>query len=340
MANTKNITLDQLQLALVRVKQYNERTYSELGHSHTTEDVMKLTGFTISNEGDAVDMRVALSDTDTLNEALGKLDKSVFNIVNNINSMDFTNHDHNNLYYQKTEIDKLMEELETSDESTLSAAQLYTDNEITKLIDNAPDALDTLKELADALNNDDDFAGTITNMITDIDNKTVDGPDYAINNNVAIFNGSSGKLIQDSGYTIASSVPDGAIFTDYKVQTSPSTSSIIYFAGTSNQNGETDGLLMNSKFYISGLAEKIVAPNFEGRLIGKADTSGLADKAMETQASLSIKLNGNALTPFNGKVDVDIDITPSSIGAHDVLYTEKATDSDVLNMLNNLFGEE
>ena len=40
------------------------------------------------------------------------------------------------------------------------------------------------------------------------------GPVNAINNHIPTFNGTTGKLIKDSGYTIETSVPSGALFTD------------------------------------------------------------------------------------------------------------------------------
>ena len=43
------------------------------------------------------------------------------------------------------------------------------------------------------------------------------GPASAVNNNVAIFDGTTGKLIKDSGKTIGKSVPSDAVFTDTKV---------------------------------------------------------------------------------------------------------------------------
>jgi hypothetical protein len=48
----------------------------------------------------------------------------------------------------------------------LSDAQTYTDNAISALVNGAGESLDTLKELADALDNDADFATTITNLIS------------------------------------------------------------------------------------------------------------------------------------------------------------------------------
>jgi len=43
------------------------------------------------------------------------------------------------------------------------------------------------------------------------------GPASSVNNRVAVFDGTTGNKIKDSGYTIATSVPSGAVFTDTKV---------------------------------------------------------------------------------------------------------------------------
>lgn len=59
----------------------------------------------------------------------------------------------------------------------------------------------------------------------------VTGPTSAVTDRVAVFNGTTGKIIKDSGYTIATSVPSGAKFTDttYSDMTGASSSA----AGTS-----------------------------------------------------------------------------------------------------------
>ena len=40
------------------------------------------------------------------------------------------------------------------------------------------------------------------------------GPDSAVNEHVAVFDGTTGKVIKDSGFTIGKSVPSNAVFTD------------------------------------------------------------------------------------------------------------------------------
>lgn len=55
--------------------------------------------------------------------------------------------------------------------SALSSANSYTDTAISNLVNGAPALLDTLKELADALGSDENFAVTIGNQITELDGR-------------------------------------------------------------------------------------------------------------------------------------------------------------------------
>ena len=57
-------------------------------------------------------------------------------------------------------------------------------------------------------------------------NGAVTGPTSAVTNRVAIFDGATGQVIKDSGFTIAASVPSGAKFTDttYSAMTGASSS--------------------------------------------------------------------------------------------------------------------
>ena len=59
--------------------------------------------------------------------------------------------------------------------------------------------------------NNDDW--TVVQANTD---GTVTGPASSVNNRVAVFNGTTGKVIKDSGFTIGKSVPSNAEFTDTK----------------------------------------------------------------------------------------------------------------------------
>lgn len=55
--------------------------------------------------------------------------------------------------------------LNNQDTINLNISKQYTDNKIADLVDNAPEALDTLKEIADALKDDDDVMAALNQLI-------------------------------------------------------------------------------------------------------------------------------------------------------------------------------
>lgn len=60
------------------------------------------------------------------------------------------------------------------------ATQAYVNSAISNVIDAAPAALDTLNELAAALNDDSNFATTITNQLNNHTHDTADITDFSI----------------------------------------------------------------------------------------------------------------------------------------------------------------
>jgi uncharacterized protein YpuA (DUF1002 family) len=68
------------------------------------------------------------------------------------------------------------------DDLTNLASTSYVDDKIAELVDSSPDELNTLKELADALNNDSDFAATVVNELSKkvdkVDGKGLSTNDY------------------------------------------------------------------------------------------------------------------------------------------------------------------
>ena len=72
----------------------------------------------------------------------------------------------------KAEITKLQGDMsrvdgkiETAKEEAVAESKSYTDTRVANLVNSAPEALDTLRELADALGNDPNFAATVTTEI-------------------------------------------------------------------------------------------------------------------------------------------------------------------------------
>ena len=333
--NNKNITLAQLQMAMDRVKQYTESTYDKLDHIHTTDEISTLNGYQAIASGDVNNMYVKVEATDTLNVALAKLDRSIVNITENIGSINVKEHNHDEFYHTRGEINTIVQTLRDEDLEHLQSAQDYTDTAIDKLVNGADDALDTLKEIAESLNNDPNLYETITNGLA----TKVAGPSGAVDKHVAVFDGTSGKLIKDSSFTIGISVPSDALFTDENVLTSPAPSSRLYLAGTPNADVTRATLGINTSMYVDGGAGKLVSPVFLGDLEGNAATSTTAEVSEKTRNAIVFKMNGETSATFDGSAAVNIDITPGSIGSHPMDYTEKAADSEVIDMLNDLFGD-
>lgn len=102
---------------------------------------------------------------------------------------------------RQTADDQLSERIETLENAGYQNAD-QVKAEIEKIVGAAPEALDTLKEIGDALNNDPNFAATITNELskkadkTDLDTK-VDWVEY--NNTKNIVLPSNGQIFGDFG---------------------------------------------------------------------------------------------------------------------------------------------
>ena len=78
-------------------------------------------------------------------------------------------HTHDDRYYTETEINSKINTLNTAISTAQTAAQTYADNKITALVDSAPDAMNTLNELATAITNNkstyDAYVTTVNNAL-------------------------------------------------------------------------------------------------------------------------------------------------------------------------------
>lgn len=69
----------------------------------------------------------------------------------------------------RSDLDQEVIDRIAGDASTLTSAQSYTDQKVAALVNSAPEILDTLKELADALGNDANFATNVASQISALD---------------------------------------------------------------------------------------------------------------------------------------------------------------------------
>ncbi len=90
----------------------------------------------------------------------------------------------------------------------------------------------------------------------------VTGPVSATDSGIAVFNGTTGKVIKDSGFTIGKSVPSNAVFTDVSVDSAshhykPSGGSTISASGASGTSGSTvqvvTGVTVDSAGHVTGV---------------------------------------------------------------------------------------
>ena len=75
------------------------------------------------------------------------------------------------------------------------------------------------------------------------------GPESSTDDHIVTFDGTSGRIIQDSGFTIQTSVPENAVFTDENVSVEANTATKFYLTGSSTSTTATGTLLKSADLY-------------------------------------------------------------------------------------------
>lgn len=179
---------------------------------------------------------------------------------------------------------------------------------------------------------------------------TVTGPASSVANRVAIFNGTSGKVIKDSGYTINASVPEGAKFTDttqFTITANAQDDDIVVLNGTNGTNavtykathaakgpanGYTSG---NTTTSISGGSGTIKIPQITVDKYGHVTSA--ADESITITSMTYSFANGNGgfiVTPSGGSAQTVSIGKPSTAGTSDAVVV---TNSDTNNTYKMLF---
>lgn len=156
---------------------------------------------------------------------------------------------------------------------------------------------------------------------TNIDGAVV-GPASSTNNHVAIFNGTTGKIIKDSGYTIGASVPSGAKFTDTTYSAATTSTAGLMSAsdktkldgiasGATANTGTITGIKMNgSSKGTSGVVNLGTVITAHQNISGKANKSGTV---LDTTLSRGRKANS---TVGAGSFAFGDDVTASGSYSH------------------------
>ena len=304
-----------------------------------------------------------ISAVDSLNVALGKLEKALDG-KQAAGSYAPGTHDHNTLYYTKQEISDILTNIEGGGSASLEAAKSYTDAAINKLLgEGTPEALDTLKEIASALGDNPNLAGTLTTEIgkkadkdhthndattttagfmSAEDKAKLDGIAEGANNYVHPTDAGN-KHIPAGGttgqallWTADGTAEWGTVTTtDQFVKNSLNTAVKAYITGTTNSATSTGEQVFDTGVYLTANAGELQARTFIGDLTGTATKATTADActgnaltattADKTKASITISLNGNDQGAFDGSQTKNIDITPTNIGAPTISQFESAT---------------
>ena len=334
-------------------------------HNQASNTINSMAGYTKATESSAI------ATTDTLNAAIGKLEFKVDSKQDSGNYAPAV-HNHDDRYYTESEINTKISALQTTDTNNLKAAKDYTDTKVAALVDSAPEALDTLNELAAALGDDPNFAATMaTNLGNKADknhghgNATTSAAGFMSKDDKAKLDGiaanannythptSSGNKHMPAGGSSGQFLKwsaDGTAQwaanpnTDSKVNVAADTASETLYL-TAATGATTAGLKYNSGVKLNAKTGAITATTFKGALDGNAATattasacSGTAANANKVNQSLTIQLNGTSQGAWNGSAAKTVNITPSSIGAATTADAAKATDEEVNTMLTNIFG--
>ena len=179
-------------------------------------------------------------------------------------------------------------------------------------------------------------AATWNVIQTNIDG-AVTGPSSSVDSHVVTFNGSTGKIVKDSGFTIGKSVPSNAVFTDTHY-----TTNIYAGSGTaanaSTTNGNTkvtiaDNTTVRGSVTIKGTGATTVTSNASGVVtINSTNTTyGLASTTANGLMSSSDKSKLDGIASGANKTTVDSALSPTSTNPvqNKVIKTELDTKMDI-----------
>ena len=187
----------------------------------------------------------------------------------------------------------------------LADAKSYADTKVAGILDSAPEALNTLNELAAALGNDPNFSTTI---MTEIGKKA----NSQHGNHVPATQTANNAVFLRNDNTWQTVTPDniGAAKASHGTHVTYATAAPLV-AGTA----------------AVGSSSKVAREDHVHPV--QTSVSGNAGSANKVNNALSIQLNGGTATSFDGSATKSINITPASIGAaaahnHDAYVNKNA----------------
>lgn len=116
---------------------------------------------------------------------------------------------------------------------------------------------------------------------------------------ILVADGTAGG-IKTSGYTIATSVPSGAVFTDKNVQTSQANTTKLYLVGTSTTGTNTGTLNYDSGIYADTTAGALHATTYNGYTLAAASAKGVDTSLTSSSTSTNLPTSAAVATLVRG----------------------------------------
>ena len=136
----------------------------------------------------------------------------------------------------------------------------------------------------------------------------VTGPASSVNARVAVFNGTTGKLIKDSGFTIGKSVPSDAVFTDTKsftITANASDDDVVVLSGTNGTNAVT---------YSASHAKQGPSSAFTSTASTKTSISGSGASGTINIPKVNVNTYGHVTSVTNEAVAITMPTLPTLSG--------------------------
>ena len=184
-----------------------------------------------------------------------------------------------------------------------------------------------------------DDTSTTNKFVTSTDitnwNTKVDGPSSSTADNIATFNDATGKVIKDSGYTIATSVPANALFTDEKVKQTNSTTNatynVLFSSSSSTTTEKTEGTKKSANLTFNPSTKEL---KVGGTALGTAAFTASTDYATSSHTHGNITnagaLQTDDITIANGDKLVVTDSSDSNKIARTSLSFDGSTATQAL----------
>ena len=239
--------------------------------------------------------------------------------------------------YTDTRETNIRFDLTAGDSSTLDAAKKYADNKVAEVVNGSPEALDTLKELSDALGADPNFATTVSTQIgkkvDKVDGKGLSTNDYTTEEKKKLGGIAAGA----NNYTHPTSHPATMITEDttHRFITDDERKAWNAKPGSSTATGSSAGLMSaDDKKKLDGIAAEannythpeshpatMITEDASHRFVTDAEKDTWNSKA--STATATPTTNGLMSTADKKKLD-DINLWKGTQAAYNALGTKDA----------------